>query len=176
MASCTIRKNVSVGRLVAWLSGSVPTPLMLAMSMVLAAPLGAAALTFNVNSTADVVDVTPGNQECFTGRMIQVGGQQVKECTLRAAVMEANSVEGADTINVPAGLYRLRIGIGTTTDSIGRHGDLKIPQSVTIRGAGVDRTIIDGAIAQTRIFRIIRPGQPRPTVNIVGVTLQKGTG
>jgi CSLREA domain-containing protein len=176
MESCTVTKNVSVGRLVAWLSGSVLTPLLFAISLMLAAPLGVAALTFNVNNTADVVDNDPGDRDCFTGRLISVNGQEVKECTLRAAIMEANSVEGTDTINVPAGLYRLRIATGTSTDSIGRHGDLKIPQSLIIQGAGAGQTIIDGAIAQTRIFRIVRPGRAATTVTIAGVTLQNGTG
>ena len=31
------------------------------------------------------------------------------DCTLRAAVQEANALEGADTISIPAGVYTLTI-------------------------------------------------------------------
>lgn len=48
------------------------------------------ALTFTVNSTADAADATPGDGICATG----VG----TECTLRAAIQEANAWAGADTI------------------------------------------------------------------------------
>ena len=54
---------------------------------------------FTVNSTSDAIDANPGNGVCETS----TPGQ----CTLRAAIMEANALPGADTINVPAGTYNL---------------------------------------------------------------------
>ncbi len=53
------------------------------------------AQTFIVNSTADLVDVVPGNGVCETSTL--------GECTLRAAIMESNANPGADTIhfNIP---------------------------------------------------------------------------
>ena len=54
----------------------------------IARPDSAAGVTLTVNSTADGVDASPGNGVCATA-----GGQ----CTLRAAIQEANSREG-DTI------------------------------------------------------------------------------
>src|SRR5215210_21419 len=53
---------------------------------------------FNVNTTADTVDATPGNG---------VAADAAGNTSLRAAIMEANALAGADTINVPAGTYRL---------------------------------------------------------------------
>ena len=54
-----------------------------------------------VNSTADNPDANPGDGQCKTGRV--VNGQD--ECTLRAALMEANAGSGLDTIrfNIPGG-------------------------------------------------------------------------
>ena len=52
----------------------------------IARPDSAAGVTLTVNSTADGVDASPGNGVCATA-----GGQ----CTLRAAIQEANSLAGA---------------------------------------------------------------------------------
>lgn len=60
--------------------------------------LVAHAATFTVNSTADAVDAALGDGVCATA-----GGQ----CTLRAAIQEANALAGADTITLPAGTYIL---------------------------------------------------------------------
>jgi len=62
-----------------------------------------AASTFFVNSTkdgVDRVDNNPGNGECWTGvNILHDEGFIEKECTLRAAMQEANAFAGADTIN-----------------------------------------------------------------------------
>jgi CSLREA domain-containing protein len=57
--------------------------------------LPASALTFTVNSAADGEDVNQGDGICET--------TSVGECTLRAAIMEANGSPGTDTIsfNIP---------------------------------------------------------------------------
>jgi len=55
--------------------------------------------TLIVNSTRDVGDQSPGDGLCFTGVFIQVGARFVRECTLRAAIEEANATTAADTIN-----------------------------------------------------------------------------
>jgi CSLREA domain-containing protein len=121
--------------------------------------LSAFATDFTVNSFSDAVDKTPGDGTCeVTGS----GG----DCTLRAAIMEANAHPGADSISVPAGTYELTIkGVdehcenlsiypgGTAckniTDPItpditsdASKGDLDITDDVTITGAGSDVTTI----------------------------------
>jgi CSLREA domain-containing protein len=60
------------------------------------AVLSAAPMTFTVNSTSDAADSTIGNGICATS---------TGECTLRAAISEANSHTGPDSIlfNVPGG-------------------------------------------------------------------------
>jgi len=55
--------------------------------------LSANAATFNVNSTVDAVDQEPGDGVCLTA---------AGSCTLRAAIMEANALAGADIINLTA--------------------------------------------------------------------------
>src|ERR687894_2037306 len=58
----------------------------------------AAAFPITVNDTRDLPDQSVGNGVCATN-----GGR----CTLRAAIQEANALIGADTINVPTGVYEL---------------------------------------------------------------------
>jgi len=61
---------------------------------------GEEADTIVVNSTRDVSDLVPGNGLCNTGA---VNTQSATECTLRAAIEEANALAGADEIrfNIP---------------------------------------------------------------------------
>lgn len=57
--------------------------------------LTVSAATFNVNTAADLQDATPGNGICSTSS---------KNCSLRAAITEANLLAGADTIVLPANM------------------------------------------------------------------------
>ena len=58
------------------------------------------ARTFGVNSTKDRADERPGNGRCSTGvRIVHRDGGIELECTLRAAIQEANATDGADAIN-----------------------------------------------------------------------------
>lgn len=68
---------------------------LMSACLLLAAGPAHAATTFSVNSSADRNDPTPGDGKCFTGNFLVVG----KECTLRAAIQEANAFPGADTID-----------------------------------------------------------------------------
>ncbi|MEU9984872.1 CSLREA domain-containing protein [Streptomyces sp. NPDC050856] len=105
-----------------------------------------------VDSTTDAPDAVRGDGQCRSTK----GG-----CTLRAAVMEANSRPGS-TIVVPAGHYDLSIPplLGrpftdyTLADTA--HGNLKIFAPTTITGAGADRTVIDGH-GIDRVFTVMRP-------------------
>ena len=93
------------------------------------------AATFSVNSLVDVVDANPGDGICRTAPDNTV-------CTLRAAIMEANALAGADTINLQANAtYTLEL---PGDDAAGLSGDLDVLDSVTIVGAGAASTIIDG--------------------------------
>ena len=85
----------------------------------------ASAATFTVNSTADTADPCAAT------------------CTLRAAIRAANASAGTDEVVLPAGTFALTLnGSG---DNAAASGDLDVTDSVTIRGAGADKTTIDGA-------------------------------
>ncbi|MGZ4729628.1 MAG: choice-of-anchor Q domain-containing protein, partial [Acidimicrobiales bacterium] len=95
--------------------------------------------TFTVNATLDKVDAVPGDGVCQTS----TAGQ----CTLRAAVQEANAVAGDDTIELQAGsTYTLSIG-GTGEDAAAR-GDLDLASNITVHGHGalVDAKSLDHAL------------------------------
>ena len=123
-----------------------------------------AAATFVVNSTADRVDISPGNGSCDTGNLVNGS----PECTLRAAVQEANALAGTDTINVPSGTYTLTIA--GTNENAAATGDLDLTDGVTIVGAGAGSTIIDGNGAD-RIFETVGT----LTASISDLTITNGT-
>jgi predicted outer membrane repeat protein len=90
------------------------------------------AAALSVNSTSDSLDINPGDGVCATSGGI---------CTLRAAIMEANALPGADTITIPAGTYTLRIATGAEDSAF---GDFDLLGPLTIIGAGAGATILDG--------------------------------
>src|SRR5207245_8353591 len=96
-------------------------------------PVSAVAATFTVNATDDRVDANPGDGHCDADSATP--GDQ---CTLRAAVQEANASPGADTIMLPAGTYKLKLA-GIDEDAAAT-GDLDIVGDVTIVGAGSKTT------------------------------------
>lgn len=116
------------------------------------------AATYTVNSTADGDDANKGNLVCATA-----GGV----CTLRAAISEANASfgSGPHTVAIPAGTYVLT---GTGDEDSNITGDLDILKPMTISGAGVDLTIIDG----NGIDRVMEVGSP--SVTLSGVTIRNG--
>src|SRR5262245_57510987 len=106
--------------------------------------------TFTVNTTLDVIN--PDDDEL----------------SLREAISRANTQAGADTIVVPAGVYRM--ALAGTGDDANHRGDFDITDSVTLQGAGAGATFID-ARKLDRIFDV-RGGAAGP----VQVTLQGLTG
>jgi CSLREA domain-containing protein len=123
----------------------------LAPVLALLATIEAHAATFVVNSTIDAVDATPGDAVCET----TTGGGT---CTLRAAILEANALAGADIVSLPAGTYVIATGVGGgDTPAI---ADFDITDDLQITGAGSATTIIEGNWAvpdeeQDRAFQIV---------------------
>ncbi len=117
-----------------------------------------------VNSPDDEVDETPGDLICATAQ---------GACTLRAAIMEANSsvlnsAGNPHTIVIPEGTYALSIPNTLSTGDLGldaaiarpiiaseETGSLNITVPMTIQGAGARETIID-AQQLDRVFEIHR--------------------
>lgn len=101
-----------------------------------------AAAVFHVNTTVDTVDASPGDGRCADSE---------GHCSLRAAVIEADLSSGA-TILLPVGRFTLTIAppLSPVVQDFGDpardplNGDLNVLMPVTIRGAGMRKTVIDG--------------------------------
>lgn len=120
-------------------------------------PPAASAASFTVTSTTDAVDVSPGD-----GRCASAGGQ----CTLRAAIQEANAAPGPDIVVLPAGVYVLSIlGQGENASAT---GDLDVTQPLTIAGGGAASTTIDGG-GIDRVLHVLGG-----TLQLSGLTLRNG--
>ncbi|QDU51944.1 choice-of-anchor Q domain-containing protein [Gimesia panareensis] len=120
--------------------------------------IGAFESGYIVTGFGDSVDAAPGD-----GVSVDANGQS----TLRAAIIEANTRAGADTILLGTGVYTLSL-FGQGEDNA-YWGDLDITDDLTIIGAGSGKTVID-ADNLDRIFEIFGG----INVSIRGVTLVNG--
>ncbi len=124
-----------------------------------ALPLPAFAFVYIVNINTDATDADTADGVCDIGN---------GDCTLRAAIQQANAWPGPHTIVLPAGTYTLSIA-GNANNNTVATGDLDITGRLTIRGAGIGSTIIDaGGI--DRVFDI----HTGANVEISGVTITGG--
>lgn len=113
----------------------------------------ARATTFLVTVTLDLADANLGDNACDVDT-----GTAGDQCTLRAAIQQANDTVGADIITLPAGTYVLTI---TGSDNNSAVGDLDIREDLTINGADAMSTIIDasGLLATPdRVLHVIGSG------------------
>ncbi|MBU0648057.1 CSLREA domain-containing protein [Patescibacteria group bacterium] len=92
----------------------------------------AKAATFVVDTTSDTADANPGNGTCADASA---------NCSLRAAIEEANALAGVDIITLPAGTYLLTIS------------HLSITSDITINGADEQTTIVDSNNTN-RVFEV----------------------
>jgi CSLREA domain-containing protein len=102
-------------------------------------------------------------------------------CSLREAIRAANldvpvdacpAGSGADTVYLPAGIYKMSIaGAG---ENEGLTGDLDILSDLTITGSGEGETVVDGA-SLDRIFHIIAPINTNIYVKIANLTIRNGS-
>lgn len=124
-------------------------------------------LVMTPNTIGDGADANPGDQLCDTGGL--VGDPAEPECTLRAAVQEANaSVSGgffvSGEILLGAETYRLNI-VGPDdvepgkSDATGEVGDLDVAVRLAIRGQGRGSTFIQPtSVAQFgRVLHLVGP-------------------
>src|SRR6266700_3016157 len=138
-----------------------PSRPLLALGLALVAGLGlsirpgpaaAATLTFQVTTTTDAPDASPGDGICA-----DAAGQ----CTLRAAVQEADAQPSGSTITilVPAGTFPLKLGVLSLTAN-----------TITIQGAGAGATTVDGRIA-SQVFNV----SPAASVTLGQLTIIHGS-
>lgn len=117
---------------------------------------------FVVNTLLDTVDANPGD-----GLALDADGNT----SLRAAIIEANALAGADTIALSAGVYQFSLPEveGDFGELFTVNGDLDVTSQITITGAGVGQTTID-ANQLDRIFEIAGGA----TLSLSGMTLTGG--
>src|SRR5918992_1101686 len=123
-----------------------------------------------VTTTADAPDTSAGDGVCQTA-----GGQ----CSVRAAIQEANGLIGHDVVEIPPGLYEIEIPV--MNEDFPSTGDHDIADSVTIRGVGAGQTILDGGfplasqpVEARGIDRIFEIHPSAGNVTIERLTLQEG--
>ena len=120
---------------------------VLALGPAIGAPRAASAatLTLVVNNIQDGHDATSGNGVCATS---------TGQCTLRAAIEEANAQATGSTITVqvPAGLYGLTLGALAVTRN-----------TVVISGAGAPRTVIT-ALGLSHVLTVAGNDSSRPSL------------
>ncbi len=97
------------------------------------------ACTYHVDSFVDAPDADPGDFLCETA---------AGECTLRAAIEEANSLPTADLIVLSPGTYTLDLPVAAGG------GQLNITESVTIQGAGRTATVIEQEEFSQRVMSV----------------------
>jgi LPXTG-site transpeptidase (sortase) family protein len=96
----------------------------------------ALAASFTVDTTNDTNDSNMGDGLCA-----DLSGN----CSLRAAILEANALPGADSITLPAGTYTLTSGEQLPS----------VTSEITLDGAGSGSTIIQAnAAANTATYRV----------------------
>jgi parallel beta helix pectate lyase-like protein len=129
----------------------------------------AGAATFTVTETTDLIDPMPGNGFCNVFPQAGPG-----PCTLRAAIIEANALAGADTISIPGGLPSgnvFTLSIEGRGEEAAFTGDLDITESATIIFFASGPSPVIDANGIDRVFDIRTDSG---TVNLLGLEITGG--
>lgn len=132
-------------------------------------------ITYAVNLTGDTPDANVGDGACDI-----YPATDGLQCTLRAAIQEANATDKWGAILLPAGTYRLAIPGSLEDDAASGDLDINGPH-LAISGAGPALTIIDAAELGLEPDRVLDINtrwdaydHPPTTVIISGVTIRSG--
>src|SRR5262249_14163707 len=128
---------------------------------------------------ADRCRFRPG-VECLEGRLapatftvttpLDVVNPNDGRLSLREVVRLANAHPGADTIVVPAGIYRLSLA---GLDDTNAAGDLDVHDRTVFRGAGAGVTVIDGRRID-RVFDVLGSAPHSITATFQNLTIRNG--
>ncbi len=91
------------------------------------------AATFTVTVGGDSADAVPGDAACDDGS---------GNCSVRAAIEEANALAGPDDVSVPAGTYVIAVALPVVTDSLAVVGD---GAKLSILGSSIPNALSAGA-------------------------------
>jgi hypothetical protein len=117
---------------------------------------------FTTDTFLDTIDAKPGDKLCADAE---------NRCSLRAAIMESNVLEGPQTITLKTGTYTLTIvGAG---ENASKTGDLDLLSDLTILGADAATTVID-ANGLDRVFEASNPYITNPIVVLKNLTIKGG--
>jgi predicted outer membrane repeat protein len=92
------------------------------------------------------------------------------QLSLREAITAANANPGADTIVVPAGVYKI---LAVMADDTNAAGDFDVTGSTLFQGAGADATVIDGQQID-RVFDVRGTAPHSIEVTFQGLTVRNG--
>lgn len=134
------------------------TCLFVCLIVLFAGGLPAHAATFTVNLPTDAGDLIAGDGACDSSA---TAGDQ---CTLRAAIQEANALAGADVISVPVGTYILTPTLGI----------LNVTSDMLINGVLSTTTIVDGSSNSGNGVFLVSVSGVTPTVTISNLTIRNG--
>jgi CSLREA domain-containing protein len=142
----------------------------LAAFLMLAAGPSYASTTFYVNSTSDHFDANLTVPDCDTGYTVERdGGGEEAECTLRAAIEQANHTQGADTIKfaIP----------GTGVKTIAPQSEMPlITEALTIDGyTQPGASPNTRAVGSDAVLRIELSGASAPDVFGLGIYASNST-
>lgn len=118
-------------------------------------------IVFQVDTGNDSIDAQPGDGHC---------ADSAGDCSLRAAIMEANALPGRQRIELPVGNYTLTL-VGDQEDGAAS-GDLDIVDHLELVGAGAETSVIDAA-GIDRVFDI-GPAGTAPEVILSGIAITGG--
>jgi CSLREA domain-containing protein len=125
----------------------------------------ARAVVFVVNDTADVVDAAPGDGSCNTS-----ADPYADDCTLRAAIQEANALAGDDTVMLPAGTFAITIPLVYVYEPSDDVGSFYLNSNVNLVGKGTDLTILDGGM----LDRVLH-ARSNISATVSDLTIQNGS-
>jgi uncharacterized repeat protein (TIGR01451 family) len=132
--------------------------------------------TFFVNRTNDPTPTSPITNACNNVSNVD----NSSSCSLREAVIKANSIAGTDTILLAAGTYTLSIARNAGDHSTSATGTLEVQDSLNIIGAGQNSTFIQGGTnLATSVDKVFSFNQDidfftDATVSISNLTIQNG--
>jgi len=119
---------------------------------------GSCVEAIDVTVMDDGRDADPDDGVCDTGS---------RECTLRAAIQEANARAGLQIVRLQKGAYLLTLN--GMSDDEGLSGDFDLLDDVIVRGVDSARTWVDGQTVD-RVFHV----HPGVDATLQNLTLQQG--